>query len=329
MSKIIAGVVAGLLGGAAIMWAILNHKTETGKEAEPEEHAETSHIFHTNGQTFLKLEQEALTKAGLKLAPLEAATLKPEVKGFGRVLDPSPLAALVMESATARTALDVSTRELQRLKLLAQDQNASARVLETAAAAAQRDQIAVDAVHLKLLANWGPALASQPDLPSFARALVAHEAALIRIDLPLGGTLKQAPRGGRIAALTAEDQPFEAEFLGAAPNADALTQGQGFLFVLRQQSLPPEAAVIAWLTVAGEGQHGVLVPRSAIVRHEGQAFVYVDAGDGLFERISIELERPAEKGWFVQNRLKPEQKIVVVGAQQLLSEELKGQGGEE
>jgi hypothetical protein len=327
--KTILGTIAGLLLGAAIMWTLLNHKTGTGQEAELEEQPETSHVLHTNGRTFLKLDRSSRTNVGLKLAPLEAATLKPEVKGFGRVLDPAPLAALGTESAMARTALDASTKELQRLKVLAQDQNASARALEAAAAVAQRDQIAVDAAHLRLVTSWGPAVASQADLPAFVRALVAHEAALIRIDVPLGEVLKQPPSGGRIAALTEEDQAFEAEFLGPAPNADALTQGEGFLFVLRKQRLPPEAAVIGWLTVPGESRNGVIIPRSAIVRHEGEAFAYVEAGDGLFERTQIELKRPTENGWFAQNGLKPGQKVVVVGAQQLLSEELKGQGGEE
>jgi len=35
------------------------------------------------------------------------------------------------------------------------------------------------------------------------------------------------------------------------------------------------------------------------------------------------------EGWFVDRDLKPQEKVVVVGAQELLSEELKGQGTEE
>jgi hypothetical protein len=41
------------------------------------------------------------------------------------------------------------------------------------------------------------------------------------------------------------------------------------------------------------------------------------------------LERPLNEGWFADKDLKPQERVVVVGAQQLLSEELKGQGGEE
>lgn len=328
MSKVLVGALVGLLVGAALAWTVLTHRRNIPSEAE-EEHAEASPVFHTNGQTFLRLDPDARRKAGLTLAPLEAATLKPEVKGFGRVLDPAPLAALVIESAAARAALEAATKEFQRLKLLSQDQNASVRALEIATAAAQQNQIAVEAAQFKLLSGWGQAVAAQPDLPGFVHSLVAQETALARIDLPLGQTLNQTPNGGRIAALTAEDQPFEAEFLGPAPNADPLTQGRGFFFLLRHQRLPPDAAVTGWLTVPGDSQSGVIVPRSAVVRHNGAAFVYLEAGDGLFQRWPIELAQPSEKGWFVPHSLNPGGKIVTIGAQQLLSEELKGQEGEE
>jgi hypothetical protein len=37
---------------------------------------------------------------------------------------------------------------------------------------------------------------------------------------------------------------------------------------------------------------------------------------------------PLEKGWFVRETFKPEDKVVTVGAQQLMSEELKGQSAD-
>jgi hypothetical protein len=69
----------------------------------------------------------------------------------------------------------------------------------------------------------------------------------------------------------------------------------------------------------------VIVPRDASLRHKGQVFVYLQMSDNTFQRKVIELGRPAGNGWFVAEGLKPQDKVVVVGAQQLLSEELKGQ----
>src|SRR5207344_1752118 len=120
-------------------------KNSEEKKAE-EEHAEEPHVFHTNGQTVVKLEKDGRQHAGLQTVPLAAAALSPEVKAYGRVLDPAPLAAQVLAIATARVAAEASVREFQRLKLLhEQDQNISTRSLETAETNAKRDQLAAEA----------------------------------------------------------------------------------------------------------------------------------------------------------------------------------------
>ena len=176
--------------------------------------------------------------------------------------------------------------------------------------------------------GWGKAIATQPDLPGFARSFAAQDAALVRVDLPLSQSLVTPPTGGRLAALTSPEKLAEAQFLGPAPNADPAMQAQGFLFLQKPNSLPVGAALVAWLTVPGDAESGVTVPREALLRHEGEVFVYVQTGDNMFERKEIELDRPTEAGWFVHEGLKAQDKVVTVGAQQLLSEELKGQGGE-
>ena len=130
MTKIILGILAGLVLGTAATWTMLKRGEHDEKKPD-EEHKEESRVLHTNNQTFVRLDKEAQEKVGLQLASLEAASLQPEVKVAGRVLDPAPLAALLFESATAHTLLDASGKELERLKILAQDQNTSARALET------------------------------------------------------------------------------------------------------------------------------------------------------------------------------------------------------
>lgn len=332
MNKTFLGILLGLALGGGAMW--FYQQKHAGHEAKPEEKKEEkkeeSFVHHgTNGETFLKLDKETQTRMGLKIAPLAAATLKPEVKAFGRVLDPTPLSALIIEATSTRTTLEASTKEFERLKTLAQTQNASARALETAEAAMRRDQIAATSVEPRLLLGWGKAIASQPDLPGFARALAAQEMALARVDLPLSQSLKDAPTGGRLAALTAPEKLAEAQFLGPAPSADPAMQAQGFLFLQKPNPLPPGAALVAWLTVPGDTESGVTVPREALLRHEGEVFVYLQTGDDTFVRKEVELDRLTESGWFVHEDLKASDKVVTVGAQQLLSEELKGQGGGE
>lgn len=329
MKKLLFGIVVGLLAGGAGVWLFVHlHGAEEGEEKK-EEKKEESHVIHgTNGETFIKLEQEAQERAGLKIAALEPAELKPEIKAFGRVLDPSLLAMAMTDIATARAQFEASSRELARLKILhAQNQNVSTRALETAEAAAQRDRIAAEAAQLRLLSAWGKAIADRRDLDVFIRQLVAQQAALVRIDVPPSGNFKGDPSAARVQLLSS-DEPMPADFIGPATAADAQTLGRGFLFLIRASSVPANAPVVAWLSAGGTAEKGAIVPRDAIVRHEGEAFIYVQSGADRFERKEMALEHPLEKGWFIEG-LKPGTKIVTTGAQQLLSEELKGEGGGE
>ncbi len=332
MKRLLLGIIVGLaLGGAGVWFYQKQHPGAEPKEEKKEEKKEESRVIHTtNGATFIKLDKETQDRIGLKAAPLEAFSLKPEVKGYGRVLDPTPLAALVAEIASARAALDASTKEFERLSLLnKQGQNASTRAVEAAEAAVKRDRILVDAAELKLVTAWGKPIASQPDLPGFVHSLATLQTTLVRVDLPLGHALKSPPLGCHVAAPASEEDLFEAQLLGPATSADPQTQGQGFFFLLRTNAFPPGAAVVAWLSTAGEAENGVIVPRAAPLRHEGGTFIYLQTASDTFQRKEIELEHPTETGWFVGEGLKPQEKVVIVGAQQLLSEELKGQlGGE-
>jgi hypothetical protein len=330
VSKIVLGILSGFALGAAITWTLRIHSSDEEQEAQSKEGAAETRVLHTNGQTWIKLDKAAQQRAGLTLAELKEASLEPEIKGYGRVMDPAPLAALLADAATTRAASEASARDFQRLKVLhAQDQNVSTRALEAAEAAMKRDQIAADAVQLRMLASWGNAIVNQPDLPGFVRSLAALETALVRIDLPLGQVLFKSPTGGRIAALTAPEQPIAAQFLGSVTAADPQTQGQGFLFLLREHAPLPGASVVGWITLPGQSQTGAIIPRSSLVRHEGGVFVYRQVADEFFARQEVVLEHPVENGWFVNEGLEPKSRIVVTGAQQLLSEELKAQWGQE
>ena len=86
---------------------------------------------------------------------------------------------------------------------------------------------------------------------------------------------------------------------------------------------------MGWLEVSNEKQTEMAVPSAALLYHAGEVFVYVQGTGDDFTRVSVEVDRPYESGWLLHDGLKAGARVVVVGAQQLLSEELKGKGGEE
>ena len=293
------------------------------KPAEPE-----SRVKHgTNGEVVITLDAATQKVMGLQTAALSAAQLKPEVKAYGRVLDTSPLVALVAELTVAQAASEASQAELKRLKTLAGQNNASERALQAAEAAAARDQVQVESARLRVLSGWGSAIAGQRDLPAFVQSLGSLASVLVEIDLPAGEAGTSTPTGARLVTLADDSKPIEAQLLGPATAVDPQMQGRGFLFLVtpNPSRLTPGAAVTGFLSLPGEAQTGVTMPREAVVRFNGTTWVYVQTGDDTFQRTEVALDRPLEKGWFVREGLKPQDKVVSVGAQQLLSEELKGQ----
>jgi multidrug efflux pump subunit AcrA (membrane-fusion protein) len=126
---------------------------------------------------------------------------------------------------------------------------------------------------------------------------------------------------------------FTGTFASEAPNVDPQSQGRGFLYLVKENTegrLRPGAALTGWLRNGDEPQAGIVIPRSAVVRAEGKAWVYVVSGAERFVRREVAVDQPTESGWFVTSDFAAGEKVVTVGAAQLLSEELKSriQGGD-
>jgi hypothetical protein len=175
------------------------------------------------------------------------------------------------------------------------------------------------------MSGWGAALAERPDLAVLVRSLAALESALLRLDLPAGEVLDAPPSGARIVAASSGNTSVWAQLLGPAPNADPQMQGQGFLFLMKTSSLRlvPGMAVGGYLQLQREPLDGFTIPDSAVVRHSGRGWVYVQTGADTFERREIALDHRTADGWFVSAGVAANERVVVQGAQALLSEEQK------
>lgn len=322
--------IAAVVGGG-VVW--MKKRAEVPKPAEEktaDDEAEGPKITHdANGRVVININDETQGNMGLIVAHPEAIQMTPVLKGYGRVLDPAPLAALLIELASAQAAFTASSNELVRLKTLEGQGNASTRALQTAEAAALRDQIAIRSARDRLVLSLGTAIASQNDLPAFLQSLISQNVFVVRIDLPAGENLQSSPGGARIVTLSGNSA--EADFLGPAPNVDPQTQSRGFLFQIKSNSLRLSSgeAVTGYLKVQGEPQAGVIIPRAAVIRADGAGWVYRQNSSGeAYTRIEIALNQPTEAGWFVTKNVTPNDYVVVTGAQQLLSEERKGQSAD-
>lgn len=175
---------------------------------------------------------------------------------------------------------------------------------------------------VELLANPGETIqAGQPIM-----RLTRFDRLIARIHVPAGETIDDSLKTARLSVVGREEIEMEGERIAIA-ESDRQTGARSYLFRINASGLDlrPGLAITAALPVPGEERSGVIIPRAAVVRHGGQAWVYVQSGDRKFTRKAVNPERGTPDGWFTTDAVVSGEgeRVVVTGAQALLSEELK------
>ncbi len=274
------------------------------------------------------MDAETQARIGLKMETPAAMEWQPEIHATGRVVDPLAFTAAAADYETARAAAISSQSELSRTQKLAEQNNASARVLEAATAAAARDALALKSAQAKFTADWGRQLAAQTNLTTFAEKLQTGDVTFVKLSLPAGMFPEVLPATATVSAFGNETNFVPAD-LADNLAIDAPTQMQSLLFSSRQK-LSPGVAVTARLKMAGAPLSGVLIPASAVVQHDGKAWAYVQTQTNQFTRVEVPQDRGVAEGWFVQENFSATSRVVAGGAQTLLSAEFStGEGAHE
>jgi membrane fusion protein, multidrug efflux system len=282
------------------------------------------------GNVVVAMEPAAQKETGITTEMLKAVVRPVEVEAYGFVLDPAPLSKLNADLTSAQAALDSSSAQYYRTRrLYAEQKNASLRDLQSAEATYLNDKARVEALKQQLRDAWGRPIAQ---IDSRARSelvssLIDRREAIARVTAPIGEALDSSPGRADVFVLGHERQPLHARAVYEAPTINPQMQGQTFLLLMGTQDFPirPGTAVSAPLPTSAKSEQGVMLPRAAVVRFAGKEWIYREfAGDRFVRREIVPAELTAE-GYFVTENLAPGTRIVVTGAQTLLSEELKAQ----
>lgn len=293
-----------------------------------------------NGLTILTLDADTQVLSGIRAEPLASSSHRAEVAAYGTVLDLQPFIDLRSRYMAATAAAEVarataaaSRQESERSRTLYQDnQNISLKAYQTAQAIYQADQARATAAALEVqnirgslrqqagetLARWVLAARSS----AFERLLKRQEV-LLRVVVPLGANV-QAPATIQIAANN--NQRLSAFLVSASPQSDPSIQGNAFIY-RTAAALASGAHLAAYLPMSRHAEQGVLIPASAIVWYGGQPWAYVQLGADRFARHAVSQQAPMNNGFFVTDGIKAEARVVISGAQLLLSEELLPQPG--
>jgi hypothetical protein len=282
------------------------------------------------------IETEAQSRSGIATAPLQPATYRPESAAFGVVVDIQPLLALrgrhataAAEAGSAEAAIKASRDEYERDRaLFADDRNVSLKALQAAEAAYRADQARLRAATATLrevgaaarqqfgetLERW----AFDPDSKEFA-SLIAQREALVRVTLA-GDMKMEAPK---LIQVDAPGHPrSSAQLVSASPQSDPAVQGRSY-FYRSSAFLPSGMRVVARLPVSTQAIEGLMIPDPAIVWYGGQPWAFVGETAQRFVRRPVRGQPSSSGGVFITEGFKEGDRIVVTGAQLLLSEELR------
>jgi hypothetical protein len=288
----------------------------------------------------LRLPEEQAARAGLRTTTIGEGSQFGEYEAVGKVVSAEPLLAarsrytvMKAELNAARARLKLAGQNLARQEKLFHDGISAQRSLQELTALKLTEQAAAEAAQVKLTEwtnqirlQWGETLAGwiTAEMPSHLKSLVDGRRALLQITLP--GNLPQEVRSASILVEPYGDRNRvrTAGFVARTVQADPAMPGEGYYYECLGDGLRAGMKLSAWLQFSIAEGGGVFLPKSALLWHAGQAFVYRKEGRDQYQRVALKSFRQNGGGYWVDDVIKAGDEVVTVGGQMLLSEELMG-----
>ena len=126
-----------------------------------------------------------------------------------------------------------------------------------------------------------------------------------------------------ISRSTSRQEAEPALILSSAPHTDPIAQGESFFLQSDMAGLRSGMRLNVWIAKANTARRGVFIPENAVVWHEGLPWAYVKEGEDIFTRKALNKALEVDEGWLANDNFQPGDKLLVQGAQQLLSEEFR------
>ncbi len=312
-------VIAALaaIAGALITLAIV-HKPDQEASEEPKA---KPRVTVENGEPTITLDEKTQRAIGLATTPVSGSSQSEKIQAFGNVIDVQELAAAESQIAAARAQLGQANAkasfdraELARLRTLNADNRAvSDKAVQEAAAALAADEsaaasaeTAIRAAETSSVQRFGPVVAGDQSLQA---ALFSFRSVLVQI------SLRGAPPQ-TLSISTSDGGSVSARLLSVAPRVDPKLQGASYFYLAPGGRLSAGMNVVAFYN-GPRAVQGVTLPPEAIVSWQGKSWVYVRRDATHFTRREVSAA------------IAPGTMVVTTGAQQLLSEEMRSQLGEE
>jgi len=319
--------IIAMLAGVLLTLAIVAHPDADDDDDEGERVASA---IQPASESVVDLGRLA-AENGIEAESLEAATSVVVERAFGEVLDVSDLINLVMQDDTLAARIDeaaakgaASAAEEKRIAdLHGASGIASDQSLEQARAAAATDRASLEAaradrraLRASAVRRWGSFAETVLDHRERSESVLSGRDALVELVVRPG---LEPPERVRFSG--PDSRSHEGVRLAAAPRVDPELQQGIVLYRVARSDLPAGLRLTATIP-ADDTEAGVVVPREAIVWSRGSAWVFVEVGEGRYERRRVDGTRQVDDGYF-ETALSPGDRVVTRGAQQLLSQQHK------
>ncbi len=339
MKKLIGAVVLVAVLGVLLL-AFIRGQKERASEAERERPVKTaSRVSVQNNEPVISIDTPTQQKSGITTAALQATTHQDQQPAYAQVLEMhdwgdarSAYLTAKGENIKAVSAAEESRMDFERAKMLQKGSGVSTESVQDAEvkaratqASAQPAEASLRVLERSMHERWGDTLASWlTEGSTELDQLLDHRAVLIQLSLPASTSLRAAPKNATIRA--ADGNLISATLVSATTRIDPRFQGSTLFYLAPTETggLDPGLATAALLP-NGESRAGVIVPKEAVVWWQGRAWIYIQRDAERFARRELTTDSPVPGGWFVAEGISPDQRVVIKGAQQLLSEEFRAQ----
>lgn len=329
--------IAIVVGG--VVWGFIAGRGEQAAEAIQDSPLKApSRISIQDGHTVLSFDSAAQQANGIRVSMVAATRQHAQVQATGVVVQLQPLLDLKASYNTVQTDLiraqanaRSSTAEYERLRLLNENEkNVADKAVEAARAAAENDAALVQSAQRTIaivkegaVLHWGPVIAGWIEGNSTQLdALLMQRMFLLQVTSASGGSSGE-PREAIVEESDGSHTP--AEFISVLPQLDPRLQAPSLLYRIAPHAGLVPGVNVSVLLPSGREQTGVVVPSSAVVWTQGSAWCYVESVDGKFMRVPVGTGSPRPGGWFVAQGIQPGARVVIAGAQTLLSEEFRSE----
>ena len=299
-------------------------------------------ITYINGQIAVKLTDQQLKLAAIHSIALETTTLHQKIPAYGRVVDINPL----FQHHAKLQALGVQITSAKHQQQLASIAEQRARQLTTEGIYSTYKS---QQIHHKLLQHqaelkslklqkqnllsvirhqWGQVITEDlVNNQELIKHLFDSRHSLLLVTVPVDFAGSRALQTLTIDADTLHQTNLPIEYVSPSP-LNTTVNGIGY-FYIAHTTLPFNRRINTWLTIDHSGKQGVWIPDNAVVWLNNRPWVYVQLDDNLFQRRLMNSDYRQMQQWFVSNRFKTGERVVVTGPATLLSEEFRSQIPEE